>query len=158
MRVTGDETQETMGNLLPTVHIERETSGYEADITMYLLISRHETTPSKRNKVAPSPPPVQSCLGLTAHAYISGVRRVTVNNIEIGEGENGLSICDGKLSIFVRTSAKNRYSCNVSQQFLAEVVAATLVLHARGGTWVFFGWVYTARDSKLPPRSRKNFP
>lgn len=115
MRVTGDEAQETMGNLLPSVHIEGETSGYEADITMYLLISRHETTPSKRNKVAPSPPPVQSCLGLTAHAYISGVRRVTVNNIEIGEGENG---------IFVRTSAENRYSCNMSQQFLAEVVAS----------------------------------
>ena len=27
-----------------------------------------------------------------------------------------------------------------------------------GGTWVFFGWVCAARDSKLTPRSRKNFP
>ena len=27
-----------------------------------------------------------------------------------------------------------------------------------GGTWVFFGWVCTTRDSKLAPRSRKNFP
>ena len=27
-----------------------------------------------------------------------------------------------------------------------------------GGTWVFFGWVCAARDSKLAPRSRKNFP
>ena len=26
-----------------------------------------------------------------------------------------------------------------------------------GGTWVFFGWVCAARDSKLAPRSRKNF-
>ena len=27
-----------------------------------------------------------------------------------------------------------------------------------GGTWVFFGWVCAARDSKLAPRSKKNFP
>ena len=27
-----------------------------------------------------------------------------------------------------------------------------------GGTWVFFGWVCAARDSKLAPRYRKNFP
>ena len=25
-------------------------------------------------------------------------------------------------------------------------------------TWVFFGWVYAARDSKLAPRSKKKFP
>ena len=28
----------------------------------------------------------------------------------------------------------------------------------RGGTWVFFGWACAARDSKLAPRSKKNFP
>ena len=27
-----------------------------------------------------------------------------------------------------------------------------------GGTWVFFGWVFAARDSKLAPRSNKKFP
>ena len=27
-----------------------------------------------------------------------------------------------------------------------------------GGTWVFLRWVCAARDSKLAPRSRKNFP
>ena len=27
-----------------------------------------------------------------------------------------------------------------------------------GGTWVFFGWVCAAPDSKLAPRSRKKFP
>ena len=27
-----------------------------------------------------------------------------------------------------------------------------------GGTWVFFGWVCAARDSKLTPRSKKKFP
>ena len=27
-----------------------------------------------------------------------------------------------------------------------------------GGTWVYFGWVCAARDSKLAPLSRKNFP
>ena len=116
--MTGDEAQETMGSLLPTVHIERETSGYEADISMYLSISCYETIPSKRNKVAPSPPSVQrSCLGLTAHAYISGVRLVTVNNVGIGEGKFQFAT----VSIFVRTSAKNMYFCKVSHQFLARL-------------------------------------
>ena len=27
-----------------------------------------------------------------------------------------------------------------------------------GGTWVFFEWLCAARDSKLAPRSKKNFP
>ena len=27
-----------------------------------------------------------------------------------------------------------------------------------GGTWVFFGWVCAARDSKLAPHSKKYFP
>ena len=27
-----------------------------------------------------------------------------------------------------------------------------------GGTWVFFGWVCAARDSKLASRSKKNSP
>ena len=27
-----------------------------------------------------------------------------------------------------------------------------------GGTWVFFGWVFAARNSKLAPRSKKNSP
>ena len=31
--------------------------------------------------------------------------------------------------------------------------------HPRGGgTWIIFGWVCVARDSKLAPRSKKNFP
>ena len=29
---------------------------------------------------------------------------------------------------------------------------------ARGGTWIIFGWVGAARDSKLAPRSKKHFP
>ena len=35
---------------------------------------------------------------------------------------------------------------------------ALAVTPGGGGTWVFFGWVCAARDSKLAPRSRKNFP
>ena len=37
-----------------------------------------------------------------------------------------------------------------------------LVVYSRpgggGGTWVLFGWVCAARDSKLSPRSKKKFP
>ena len=36
--------------------------------------------------------------------------------------------------------------------------SARRVLDTRGGTWVFFGWVCAARDSKLAPRSKKNSP
>ena len=35
---------------------------------------------------------------------------------------------------------------------------AVLVWCPGGGTWVFFGWVCAARDFKLAPRSKKNFP
>ena len=32
-------------------------------------------------------------------------------------------------------------------------------LQARGGgTWIIFGWVCAAQDSKLAPRSKKNIP
>ena len=33
-----------------------------------------------------------------------------------------------------------------------------LGIYPGGGTWVFFGWVCATRDSKLAPRSRKDFP
>ena len=36
--------------------------------------------------------------------------------------------------------------------------SARRVLDTRGSTWVFFGWVCAARDSKLAPRSKKNSP
>ena len=43
------------------------------------------------------------------------------------------------------------------------VVPETICYHFMGlipggGTWVFFGWVCAARDSKLAPRSKKKFP
>ena len=75
-----------------------------------ISISCHGTIVSKRNKVAPSPPLVQCCFGLAAQACISCV---TANNIAIGEGGNR-NICQGEY--------KYRYSCNVSQQVLSEVV------------------------------------
>ena len=34
----------------------------------------------------------------------------------------------------------------------------TPVKPLRGGTWVFFGWVCAARESKLAPRSKRNSP
>ena len=37
-------------------------------------------------------------------------------------------------------------------------VSSLLELKSRGGTWVFFGWVCAARDSKLAPHSKKKFP
>ena len=40
----------------------------------------------------------------------------------------------------------------------AENIRKLNCLKPRGGSWVFFGWVCAARDSKLPPRSKKNLP
>ena len=39
-----------------------------------------------------------------------------------------------------------------------QIVFSLHVHPGGGGTWVFFGWVCAARDSKLAPRSKKNFP
>ena len=40
-----------------------------------------------------------------------------------------------------------------------EMKKQCATVYARGGgTWVFFGWVCAARDSKLAPRSKKKFP
>ena len=40
-----------------------------------------------------------------------------------------------------------------------EMKKQCATVYARGGgTWVFFGWVCAARDPKLAPRSKKNFP
>ena len=65
-------------------------------------------------------PLVQCCFGLTLYMCISCV---TANNIAIGEGGNGLLICDGKH--FCQTSARNRYFCNVSQKVFSGVVTCT---------------------------------
>ena len=89
---------------------------------MQFSISRHATIVSKRNKFTPSPPLVQCCFGLTAQVCISSV---TVNNIAIGEGVNGLLICDCKH--FCQGKCKNSYFCYVSQQVLSEVVGLRLL-------------------------------
>ena len=42
-----------------------------------------------------------------------------------------------------------RYLCTVKRRYNEP---------PGGGTWVFLGWVCAARDFKLAPRSKKNFP
>ena len=54
------------------------------------------------------------------------ISSVTLNNIAIGEGVNGLSICGCK-HFCQGECKKNRYSCNVSQQVLSEVVGLRLL-------------------------------
>ena len=47
----------------------------------------------------------------------------------------------------------------VSSAIFAGNRALGFLARGRGGsTWVFFGWVCAARDSKLAPRSKKQFP
>ena len=47
--------------------------------------------------------------------------------------------------------------CLISS-FLKLYRGILCMVKARGGTWVFFGWVCAARDSKLAPRFLKKFP
>ena len=47
---------------------------------------------------------------------------------------------------------------NNSKEVSKNIVKVKGTPDAGGGTWVFFGWVCAAWDSKLVPRSRKNFP
>ena len=43
-------------------------------------------------------------------------------------------------------------------QFLSDTYFPSLGNWPGGGTWVFFGWLCTARDSKLAPLSKTKFP
>ena len=52
-----------------------------------------------------------------------------------------------------------------STWFLVKLEFGILVFEEKGkapgrggGNWVFYGWVCAARDSKLAPCSKKNFP
>ena len=47
-------------------------------------------------------------------------------------------------------------TCNDDIEYIKA--ASPAFLSPGEGTWVFFGWVCAARDSKLAPRSRNNFP
>ena len=84
---------------------------------MYLSILCHATISSKRNKVTPPHP---MCISF-----------VTANNIAIGEGGNGLLICDGKY--FCQDECKkSMYFCNMSQ----EVFSRVLVIDNFMRTWI----------------------
>ena len=58
------------------------------------------------------------------------------------------------------TKRNNRSSCFFNWNTFKPQQPPKLGLSPGGGgvTWVFFGWVCSARDSKLAPRSKKNFP
>ena len=51
---------------------------------------------------------------------------------------------------------------NSKQQFWRDIYKLPKIQYVAQypgeGTWVVFGWVCAARDSKLAPRSKKNFP
>ena len=59
-------------------------------------------------------------------------------------GEDG---CAGRMQAIIRTN------CGI-----VHLVGCRGETPGGGGTWVFFGWECAARDSKLGPRSKKNFP
>ena len=93
----------------------------------------------------PSPPLVQCCFGLTAQVSISSV---TVNNIAIGEGGNGLSICDckdfcqgkcKKIGIFVM--CLNRFCLRCRSSFALNLSLFRLVdfhdTHVNDHIWLF---------------------
>ena len=64
----------------------------------------------------------------------------------------------GSESISVQASAKQqteKYWKHRKSQLIS--ILETLLVRVPGGTWVFFGCVCVARDSKLAPRSKKNF-
>ena len=51
-----------------------------------------------------------------------------------------------------------RISALVSQTSFSGETSGSALEGGRVGTWVFFGWVCAAQDSKLAPRSKKNSP
>ena len=53
---------------------------------------------------------------------------------------------------------EDQYKTSVFEQIVRRYIIRRPTAPGGGGTWVFFGWVCAARDSKLAPRSKKNFP
>ena len=60
---------------------------------------------------------------------------------------------------------KEILKCNLSQKSRDKVWSGSWFASSSprggrggGGTWIFFGWVCAARDSKLAPRSKKISP
>ena len=112
----------------------------------------------------PSPPLVQCCFGLTAEVCISSV---TVNNIAIGEGGNGLLICDyehfcqskcKKIGIFVM--CLNRFcarfvcfdSVLVSSRGFLRYTCKRYIAFPKQSTWILrsfdFNSVLTGQTSE----------
>ena len=68
-------------------------------------------------------------------------------------------------SLSARRARKKALNCSFGTWIFSlrvvammSYLAALVSLVPGGGTWVFFGWVCAARDSKLAPRSKKKFP
>ena len=59
---------------------------------------------------------------------------------------------------------KEILKCNLSKKSRDKVWSGSWFASSsprggrRGGTWIFFGWVCAARESKLAPRSKKISP
>ena len=99
----------------------------------------------------------------------TALRRLVITE----EEKAGVFELSATLLLFLDTPADNTLR-KIKERFYwpdyykntMEMVSYKLYLFANhpaggtpgGGTWVFLGWVCAARDSKLSPRSKKNFP
>ena len=63
-----------------------------------------------------------------------------------------------KLTLHTPLESKTERGCSSRQLFCHESSGRRSNNPGGGATWVFFGWVCAARDSKLAPRSKKKFP
>ena len=63
-----------------------------------------------------------------------------------------------RAKIFWTNQSRAMASANLGKRCKSHFKELTLPWRPGEGTWVFFGWVCAARDSKLIPRSKKNFP
>ena len=90
------------------------------------------------------------------HPFKSGGRRKGYVTIEISEKILLDYKSEGNVTKHCLNRAYDLLSWEV-KLFHVRFVTNNISLRG-GGTWVFFGWVCAARDTKLAPCSKKNLP
>ena len=77
------------------------------------------SSPNRKNKPAPSPPPIQSCLpGLKTNVY--NCHAILNNYGWGGGGKSGIHLAE--VSVFAGMTGKNRHFCDLSQQVLSRIL------------------------------------
>ena len=124
-------------------HVVGDVNSVKDTLFLELVITRgyemRETTIEGQNAFAPT-----LCFVVLCGSFTSRMVKTRVIRLRVFEGQNA------------RDPFHSFFSGSPNESWLHTCNAC--VITREGGTWVFFGRVCAARDSKLAPRSKKNSP